>query len=45
MIVDIYCALYTSALDLFEGVMYDIASYQTLNENEKETLAYHPESH
>ena len=36
MIVDIYCALYTSALDLFEGVMYDIASYQTLNENEKE---------
>lgn len=36
MIVNIYCALYTSALDLFEGVMYDIVSYQTLNENGKE---------
>lgn len=36
MIVDIYCALYQSALDLFEGVMYDIVSYDTMNENEKE---------
>lgn len=36
MIVDIYCILYTSALDLFEGVMYDIASYQNLNNNEIE---------
>lgn len=33
MIVNIYCALYTSALDMFEGVMYDVVSYQSMNNN------------
>lgn len=36
MIVDIYCILYKSALDLFEGVMYDVVSHQNMNQNEKE---------
>lgn len=36
MIVDIYCILFNSALNLFEGVMYDIVSPQNMNENEAE---------